>query len=309
MKTIDIETNTAASKEDLLRIRLSDKQSILAEIETLALGPLWDYFLKNQVQLYFDQEKEYFSQEDWWRQAQSVLEIGSGNGEYLSRMSRTFTNKKYLGMEKTKELVQTTNMRFQKDENITFIEGDAQVFNESLVESYDVIIFRFLLQHLQNPMAAIDHAHRYLKPQGSILIIDICDSFRKTSHPIPYFDAIIRILNERNKQFSLGNRLISSQILRSLKNDQAPLAQQFDLCFSNIDECGNPHINQPIQYLTQKERTLHFNHLLHIYEILKKGPWQIPVDLSRAYDELRIFLDSEQAWVRSGEHVLVLRKK
>jgi hypothetical protein len=103
---------------------------------------------------------------------------------------------------------------------------------------------------------------------------------------------------------------VSFQILKSLKSDEDQLAQRFDILFTNIDEFGNANSeSQPILWQSQRDRTLYFNHTLHFLEILKKGTWKVPVDSSKAYDELRVFLDNEQAWNRPGQHVIVLRKK
>lgn len=171
-------------------------------------------------------------------------------------------------------------------------------------------MFRLTLQHLRNPLLALEHASHYLKPGGCFLIIDAMDSFKQTSHPTLTLQEAAKLLNEKNSQQTTGNRLITMQILQSFRDNEDWIAQNFDVLFTNLDETGNANPkSKQIIWRSQKERTLSFNQSIHFVEILKKGPWQIPVDSSAAYDELRVFLDDETSWIRPGVHVMVLRKK
>ena len=61
-------------------------------------------------------------------------------------------------------------------------------------------------------------------------------------------------------------------------------------------------------YQSKDDRELYFTNTLLFLDIVKKG-WDIPIDLSNAYDELHVYLDDEMAWVQAGTHILVARKK
>ena len=305
----NITTSEEDNEVDPLILKLCNKQEILAELEKMPIEALWDGFLRNQVDLYFDQEIGLFSEESWWQEAQDVLEIGSGNGEYLSRVALLFENKKYLGIEKKGDFVIASNIRFQ---DIHLLPSSKVMPKRSMIHlarKYDVVIFRFTLQHLQDPLQALNHAKGYLKPGGCLLLIDVCDSFYKTSHPILYLEEVAKWLDEKNGQQTTGNRLITLQLLKNLKDKENLFAQTFDVLFSNLDETGNGNIeSKQMIWQSQKERTLYFNHALYFLEILKKGTWKLPVDSSAAYDELRVFLDDQTFWIRPGVHVMVLRK-
>jgi len=60
-----------------------DKETCIEVLQTATLSELWNYFLKNQTELYFSHEAEWLSQKDCWAKAQNILELGSGNGTYL----------------------------------------------------------------------------------------------------------------------------------------------------------------------------------------------------------------------------------
>ena len=63
-----------------------DKQTCAEILQAVDLSDLWDRFLTGQVHLYFSQEAELFASEKCWITAQSVLDLGSGNGMYLYRL-------------------------------------------------------------------------------------------------------------------------------------------------------------------------------------------------------------------------------
>lgn len=85
------------------------------------------------------------------------------------------------------------------------------------------------------------------------------------------------------------------------------LNEIYEVVFSNLDASGRVLYETP-HYSTGKERELFFNHMLLFLTILNRS-YHIPVDLNLVYDELKAYVEDENAWTSFGLHYLVLKKK
>jgi len=92
-----------------------------------------------------------------------------------------------------------------------------------------------------------------------------------------------------------------------LENQQSTIGQLYDLVFSNLDIHGNTQY-ESICLKGERNRKLYFNHGLLFLKILSLT-YQLPVDLSKAYDELKDYLDDKNAWNIPGMHLLVLKRR
>jgi SAM-dependent methyltransferase len=286
-----------------IKLERISKAKALLQLQNATTENLWDHLLKLQVDLYFDQEIYLLSDQIWWQNSQNILEIGCGNGEYLSRLATTFSDKNYTGFDITISNGQLNN------KHISFLKGDAELFNEQLASQFDAVIFRLTLQHLKNPELALEHAFHYLKPGGHVLIIDSCDSSKKNSHPIPSLEEGMKILNLRNQQKGEGNRFITLQVLRDLSDEKSALAKLFTLLFTSLTNKGENNLGSGrILFNAKRDRTLYFNQGLFFLEIVRRK-CELPIDLSRAYDELQVYIENDQSWFIPGFHQLVLKRK
>lgn len=283
-----------------------DKATCLEQLEKASKEQLWDAFLEGQAMLFFDSEIQWIAYQNWLSQAKTVLEIGSGNGVYLSKFAEKFQDKSFHGIELLPLSVSQSNERFSR-EGLTFDLGDAETFNDQLVDSSDIVLFRLTLQHLDHPLMALNHAWHYLSSDGHVIIIDSCDSARISSHPIEEVETTLRSVSELQKEKGKGNRKITLEILNLLECKQSPLAELYEVLFSNLDRDG--HIqHESICLKGEHNRQLYFNHSLLFLKVLSLT-YHIPVELSRAYDELKEYLEDENAWMVPGMHFLVLKRK
>ena len=147
------------------------KETCLTILQNVEFADLWNNFLSVQTTLYFDQESELINNQNFWKDAQHVLEIGSGNGAYLHCLSEKFQQKNYTGVEKESNLVDQANQQFA-NLRLEFKQGNAEFENLAHVNAFDVVLFRLTLQHLKDPKLALEHAYQYLKPGGHVIIID-----------------------------------------------------------------------------------------------------------------------------------------
>lgn len=283
-----------------------DKATCLEQLENASKEQLWDAFLEGQARLFFDSEIQWIANQNWFDQAKTVLEIGSGNGVYLSKFAEKFQDKSFHGIELLPLSVRQSNEHFSR-EGLTFELGDAEVFNDELVDSSDIVLFRLTLQHLEHPILALNHAWQYLSPAGHVIIIDSCDLARISSHPIKEVETILQSISELQKESGKGNRKITLEILNILECKQSPLSELYEILFSNLDREGN-HQQDSICLKGEHNRQLYFNHSLLFLKLLSLT-YHIPVELGKAYDELIVYLEDENAWIIPGMHFLVLKRK
>lgn len=282
-----------------------DEQRCSELLQTATLQELWDAFLTGQANLYFDPEAKWLSQERGWTKAQSILELGSGNGAYLSRLSESFKEKIFLGIEKLAPFVEKSNAQFGRP-GLAFIEGDAEIPYEQYKNQFDAILYRLTLQHLKNPKTSLKVAHQYLKNNGYVFIIDAYDPAKISSHTIHSFEEASRLHNERNRAALKGNRRITIEILEELNDENSSLSHLYEVVHTSLDVQGH-RLEKGIRFESEQDRKRYFNHALLFLSILKKS-YEVPVDLAEAYRELRVYLEDDQSWICPGLHLLVLRK-
>lgn len=282
-----------------------DQHTCAEALQAAELPDLWNYFLKGQADLYFGQEAEWLSQQDSWIKARTVLELGSGNGAYLSRLSEMFKEKTYLGLEKQPAFVEKSNAQFGRS-GLTFIEADAEIEYENYRNQFDVVLYRLTLQHLKNPKLSLQLAHQYLKHDGYIIIIDSYDLAKSSSHKMQLFEEASRQHNERNKSAFKGNRRITIEILEELQNKNGSLSGLYEVVHTSLDVQGN-RLEKGIRFENEQDRKRYFNHALLFLSILRKG-YEVPIDLLEAHNELQVYLKDQKSWVCPGMHLLVLKK-
>jgi len=291
-----------------VEMNLKPKEQLLNRLESTDLDNLWIQFLKIQSDLFFDKEFAPIFDQTWWNEARDVLEIGSGNGDLLVKMSAAFPDKKYVGIDQQSTSVARAQEHFQSD-RLTFVEWNAECFQEAFSDRFDVVIFRLTLQHLKQPRIALEHAYRYLKKGGHVYIVDSHDSSRQSSYPIPLLDKAVKDLNEQNRNRGKGNRLISLEIQKELNNQSSSLSPYFSVQMSNLDDDGHDTRDCPQVMISSRDVGASYrDYYLLFLEILNKG-WNIPIDFEQAYEEASYFVENKDAWLRSGKHILLLERK
>lgn len=283
-----------------------DKASCLEHLEKATDAELWDALLEGQTKLFFDYESRWIAKEDWWHSAKRVLEIGCGNGAFLSKLATRFPNKTYLGIEKRPLALEQAQERHSK-EHIIFSEGDAEVFDPRLIDSADVVFFRLVLQHLNDPILALKHVTQYLSSNGYVIIIDVCDKAKKTSHRITAIEDALALVAEMQEKKGKGNRAITLGLLKTLEDENSTISQLYELVFSNLDAEGNI-LSEIMRVEGERDRQLYSNNGLLFFTLLNRT-YHVPINLDKGYDELKAYHEDEEAWTSMGMHTLILKKK
>ncbi len=174
--------------------------------------------LKFQVDLFWEKELriyKLFGLEDGMK----ILECGSGPGFVSKKLLNEFPNSNFTALEVDPFLVKVlkSNIDLNKFENFKVVENS--IMTTGLPDNYfDFIITRLVLEHLPDPIGAINEIKRILKPGGKTIFID--------------------------NDFSIH--------LRTFPDIEELEALYEAYCKSRISEGGNPNIGRQLPGLLKK---------------------------------------------------------
>jgi SAM-dependent methyltransferase len=143
---------------------------------------IWDQMQRIQTDFAIAQELSFYYTSPQWHRARTVLDVGSGNGYYLNKIAARFPDKVYTGLDISLELVAIAN-REAGSHNVAFERGDLS----GHTGTYDFVVMRLLLQHLDDIPETLDRVSRLTRPGGTALIIDANDRVRYFHPTLPQF--------------------------------------------------------------------------------------------------------------------------
>lgn len=272
-----------------------DKRSAISFISEIHESDLWDIFLNGQAQLLASCDIDHLEKIPSFDQAESILEIGSGNGAFLHKVHKKHPSKQYHGIDYNEGYVKTASSRYA-NASIQFKVKDAEKLHLELKSSFNIIIFRFTLQHLQNPKLALKHAYQYLRPKGCICIIDAEDSSNGHSHPLTILEkALLQAKSLQEKDKTKGNRDFTAKLEEDLNNPKSDLQSFFDQLHNSISTETIPG---------SKIST----HLLLFSGLVNKR-YGISLDFDKHYDEVQTLSSAPGSWFKFGIQRITLQKK
>ena len=148
----------------------------------------WDELLRLQTETFLPSELEFYFSNSSWAQARSVLDVGCGNGCYLSQLQPFFPRKSYLGIDVSAELIAiaATNA---SDTGIAFEQADFFSFRAD--EPFDAVLMRLIVQHLSGFESILEQASLLLRPGGSLFIVEPDIENSRTFPNMPVFDQVV----------------------------------------------------------------------------------------------------------------------
>ena len=147
-----------------------------------------------------------------------ILEVGSGPGYYTKILLDNFRDSEIVLLDNDENLLNHAKNFLNKDynERITFIKDD--IMDSTIPDNYfDIIIARFVFQHLKEPVSAMKEIYRILKPGGKVIIIDVDAELWGGTFPQ---NDLIKNLNSDLSKFQSalnGNRDIGRSLLTLLR--------------------------------------------------------------------------------------------
>ena len=168
----------------------------------------WDQLLQLQTEMFLPSEIKFFLSCKEWLDAQSVLDVGCGNGAYISKIAHHFPEKTYLGIDTSPELISVARQR-KAAPSLCFEQRDFYEFQSE--ELFDVVVMRLIVQHLKGFEPVLCQASRLLKPGGSLVIIepDLPNSWNRPE--TPKFERLLKNVQKNSLQ-NQTNRSILSEL-------------------------------------------------------------------------------------------------
>lgn len=97
-----------------------------------------------------------------------IADIGCGTGKLIAHIDNNFVGCRLTGLDISSGMIDgAQNRLYTNNNNIIFVNADFMDFD--LEEKFDMIIFSYVLHHLQDPIVALNKARKMLSDDGRIL--------------------------------------------------------------------------------------------------------------------------------------------
>lgn len=143
---------------------------------------IWNLLHRLQTDFSLPQELTVYHTCTAWLTARNVLDIGTGNGYYLSQLAARFPDKRFVGVDLSEELIELANAEASAD-NVEFFVDRL----ETISGNYDFGMLRLVLQHIPNAATVLPRLAEFIVPDGHCLIIDALDELRYFEPAFPEF--------------------------------------------------------------------------------------------------------------------------
>lgn len=179
-----------------------------------AILDIWNQMQRLQTDFAFAQELSFYHTTPQWHAANTVLDLGTGNGYYLRKLAASFPRKMYHGADMSGELIGIATKETHAG-NIFFSQRGCF----EVTERYDFVIMRLLLQHLEDVPAVLDHAATLTNIGGGAVIVDAHDPYRFFHPELPEFRAFFTAYAEHERKAGRDRRVASrvEQAIRASK--------------------------------------------------------------------------------------------
>jgi ubiquinone/menaquinone biosynthesis C-methylase UbiE len=168
----------------------------------------WDEIQHVQAEFGYRQEVAALYGEPTWLAARSVVDVGTGNGWWLSRLQQLFPDKAYVGLDVSATLIERAAERHPP---ITFVATDHAAAPRVLGQRFDFLTARLFMQHVTDVDGALTAFAQLVRPGGGALIVDSHDAARLFSPDVPrfreFFDAYRALQARGGRDRAVGDRL------------------------------------------------------------------------------------------------------
>ncbi|AIQ64827.1 hypothetical protein PSTEL_18620 [Paenibacillus stellifer] len=157
----------------------------------------------------------------------TILDIGCGGGIYTKAMAAAGA-RRVTGLDSSAEMLKGAAQNCEGLRNVEFVWGDA-VNTGMARESYDIVLERAVIHHLQNPVDSFREVERVLKPGGYLIVQDRtpddCLQPRSQEHIRGYFfEKFPRLL-----ELDIRRRPSGAMVRDAINNSGLALVKEFTL--------------------------------------------------------------------------------
>ena len=119
---------------------------------------------------------------NWIRNGMRILDVGCGAGKNLLKIDSEYEDCELYGIDISEKMVEIAEQNSANAKNrIVFVNIDFLEFNSE--KKYDVIIFNYVLHHMEKPQLAVEKAYSLLKNNGLIMLTVPGTEYLKETFP------------------------------------------------------------------------------------------------------------------------------
>ncbi|MFF2093812.1 class I SAM-dependent methyltransferase [Paenibacillus sp. NPDC058174] len=147
---------------------------------------LFDEMLQLTTTLFFEQENNLFFH-FLEKESSTLIDVGCGNGDYLSRLHDTYPQLSLTGLEYEAGIFERA-VRKQKDR----LDFQLSSYESASVEpdSAGAIVARLVMQHIPDRIQFAEWAYKCMVPGGRLLLLDADDNALQLNGRLPLFSQL-----------------------------------------------------------------------------------------------------------------------
>ncbi|MBT3249059.1 MAG: methyltransferase domain-containing protein [Actinobacteria bacterium] len=177
----------------------------------------------------------------------TIVDLGCGTGSFLKRVAQDFPDAHLIGVDLDPGLLKPATDALPQAH---FVESDAA--HTGLEEGIaDLVVLRFVLQHMADPSTVLREAFRLLRPGGRVLVFEVDGGLWGMCHPlIAQFEQLQAKIWTAQSQRN-GNRMIGRELVGLLQKQDFSCAALRLYHYSSDDnglDAFDPLLD-PSQYL------------------------------------------------------------
>jgi ubiquinone/menaquinone biosynthesis C-methylase UbiE len=166
--------------------------------------------LRVQAELAWPQELSVLERHGL-RADSTVLEAGCGPGFVTLRLLEHVRDGTVTGLDLDTTMLEHARELMSGSERVRFVQASAAATGLPSA-SFDVVVARFLLQHLSNVGTVLTELKRVLRPRGRLIVADADFAFSTVFEPEPTFvrqliDAVMAAQRAQGGDPSIGRKL------------------------------------------------------------------------------------------------------
>jgi ubiquinone/menaquinone biosynthesis C-methylase UbiE len=148
----------------------------------------------------------------------AIVELGAGPGFVTERLLGLLPSSQVCAVDVRADLLAEAERRLGRIEGARLELRQASAAETGLPgDRFDLVIARFLFQHLEDPLAAAKEAYRLLRPGGRLVVIDMDAALWGLAEPFSPALQPILAKAERLQLERGGNRLMGRYLPRLLE--------------------------------------------------------------------------------------------
>ncbi len=257
------------------------------------LKMLWNRLMQYQTAFSLPSELIFFYGSTDWLNARSVIDLGTGNGYYLSKLVKRFPTKTYVGVDHEPSYINIAAKRGSAKQDYHNCRVRFEIKDISEVKGkFDFALARLLVQHLNSIEAFLCHVHGILHLDGTLLVVESNDSARRFYPELPHMENFFSTFKNARKEAGFDRN--AGFIIRSRAED---------LGFQLVKE-----MNLLIPSTLTSYKMLFFKSYQTIFEIVKCN-YGIDFDYNTLNSELQSWLNTPNSYAQIGVHMACYKRR